>query len=118
MIKEGKLFNYADDTLSYSHPVFATLIEILELESAKLVEWFTQNQKKAIPDKFQALTVGEKTHAEKPTFKIGEANIECERTVKLFGVEIDYLLKFDDQISNVRRKASQQINLLKRMAIF
>ena len=67
---------------------------------------------KANPDKFQALAVGEKTHAEKPTFKTGEANVEREKTVKLLGVEIDYLLTFDDQISNIVRKASQQINVL------
>ena len=117
-IKEGKLFNYADDnTLSFSHPVFA-LIEILGKESVNLVEWFTKSQMKANPDKFQALAIGEKTHAERPTFKIGEANIECERTVKRLGVEIDYLLKFEDQISNICRKASQQINVLKRICKF
>ena len=32
----------------------------------------SKNQMKANPDKFQALAVGEKTHAERPTFKIGE----------------------------------------------
>ena len=65
---------------------------------------------KANPDKFHALAVGERTHNEKPTmrthnekptFKTGEAQIECEKTVKLLGVEIDYLLKFDDQISSI-----------------
>ena len=40
--------------------------------------------------KFQVLAVGEKTCDKMPTFKIGEAEIECERTVKLLGVEIDY----------------------------
>ena len=46
---------------------------------------------KANPDKFQALAVGEKTFALKPVNKIGEAEIECEVSVKLFGVEIDFL---------------------------
>ena len=97
--KRGKAFNYADDnTLSYSHPVFATLVEVLE---RILVEWFIQNQMKANPDKFQAVAVGEWTHGEKPTFRIGEAEIECDETVKLLGVDIDFRLNFDDQISNI-----------------
>ena len=118
-IKEGKLFNYADDnTLSYSHPVFATLVEVLERESGNLVEWFTQNQMKANPDKFQAVAVGERTHGERPTFRIGEAEIECDETVKLLGVDIDFRLNFDNQISNICKKASQQINVLKRIGKF
>ena len=101
LLKKVNFFTHADDnTLSYSHTVFATLIETLEREreSANLVEWFTQNQMKASLDKFQVLAVGEKTHDKMPTFKTGEAEIRCERTVKLLGVEIGYLLKFDDQI--------------------
>ena len=66
--------------------------------SGNLVEWFTRNQMKANPDKFQAVAVGERTHNERPTFKIGEAEIGCDETVKLLGVDIDYRLKFDEQI--------------------
>ena len=44
---------------------------------------------KANPDRFQAFVVGEKTFVLKPVFKIGEAEVECEETVKHFGVEID-----------------------------
>ena len=51
----------------------------------------------------------------KPKFKIGEAEIGCEERVKLLGVEIDYCLKFDTHISAMCKKASQQINVLKRI---
>ena len=50
---------------------------------------------KTNPDKIQAVAVGERTHGERPTFKIGEAEIGCDETVKLLGVDIDYPLKFD-----------------------
>ena len=70
---------------------------------------------KANRDKFQAVAVGERTHGERPTFKIGEAEIGCDETFKLLGVDIDYRLKFNEQISNICRKASQQINVLKRI---
>ena len=40
-IDKAKLFNYADDnTLSFSHSDFATLVEILVRESKILIEWF------------------------------------------------------------------------------
>ena len=70
---------------------------------------------KANPERCQAFAVGEKTYNEKPTFKIGETEIECEKTVKLLGVLIDYLLTFDTQASNMCKKASQQMNVLKRI---
>ena len=115
-IEKGKLFNYADDnTLSFSHPDFVTLLTVLEQESRVLIDWFSRNCMKANPEKFQAFAVGERTYGEKPTFKIGETEIECEKTVKLLGVEIDYLLTFDTQVSNMCKKASQQINVLKRI---
>ena len=70
---------------------------------------------KANPDKFQALALGWKTFEKKLKFKIGEAEIWCEETVKLLGVEIDYNLKYDTHISAMCKKASQQINSFKRI---
>ena len=52
------------------------------------------------PDKFQAVAVGERTHGERSTFRVGEADIECDETVKLLGVDIDFRLNFDNHISN------------------
>ena len=67
---------------------------------------------KANPDKFQAFDFGQRTFSEKPTFKLGEAEVECDETVKLLGVEIDYLLTFDTQVSIMCKKASQNIDSL------
>ena len=38
--------------------------------------------------------------------------------VKLLGVDIDYQLNFDQHISNLCRKAGQQLNVLKRLSPF
>ena len=65
---------------------------------------------KANPDKFQAVALGERTRGEEPTFRIGEAEIECDETVKLLGVDTDFRLNFDNQISNNCRKASPSAN--------
>ena len=44
------------------------------------------------PDKFQAIAVGNKTHAKTPVFKIESAEITCDEVVKLLGIDIDYQL--------------------------
>ena len=100
-VEKGKLFDYADDNYAFSHPDFVTLLTVLEQKSRVLIDCFSRNRMKANPEKFQAFAMGEKTFEEKPTFKIGETEIECEETVKLLGIEIDYLLTFDTQVSNM-----------------
>jgi hypothetical protein len=36
-------------------------VDILEKESLNIVHWFSHNQMKANPDKFQAIAIGSKT---------------------------------------------------------
>ena len=45
----------------------------------------------------------------------GSIFIECEKVVKLLGIDIDYQLNFDKHINNLCRKASQQLAVLKRI---
>ena len=71
-LNDIKLFNYADDnTLPFSHPVFVTLVEIIRKGEYSLAEWFTRNQMKANPSKFQTVAVGKRTNSERPSFRIG-----------------------------------------------
>jgi hypothetical protein len=42
---------------------YEKLIDILEKESSVLIDWFKFNCMQANPDKFQAIAVGNKTHA-------------------------------------------------------
>ena len=46
---------------------------------------------------------------------IQNSTLSCEETVKLLVIEIDYQLNFDIHISSICRKASQQLNILKRL---
>jgi hypothetical protein len=55
----------------------------------------------ANPDKFQAIAVGNKTHAKTPVFKIESAEITCDEVVKLLGIDIDYQLNFTLGISTI-----------------
>ena len=84
-------------------------------DSKTLIDWFDINWMQADPEKFQALAIGKKTIDKKPVFEINDVKISCDETVKLLGVEIDYLMKFDSHISSICRKAAQQINILKRL---
>ena len=110
------LYNYADDnTLSYIHHDFDTLVNVLERESGLLIDWFKVNRMQANPEKFQALAVGKRTFSKTPVFTIDSVLVPCEESVKLLGIEIDYQLNFDAHIKSICRKASQQLNVLKRI---
>ena len=113
------LYNYADDnTLSFIHNDLTILKTVYEQESNNLISWFVQNFMKANPDKFQAICVGKKAHDNIESFQIGQTNIKCEENVPLLGINIDFMLKFDDYISEICKKASKQLAVLKRLGSF
>ena len=116
VIKDSSLYNYADDnTLSFGSPDFDLLISTLESDSNHLIEWFKINKMQANPVKFQVLAVGKKTYEKRPTINIQNFELTCEDSVKLLGIEIDYQLNFDTHISTICRKASHQLNIIKRL---
>ena len=59
------------------------------------------------------LPQGKKT-AEK-CFKLGDIDESCDEIVKLLGVDIDFMLNFDNHIKSICKKAIQQLNILKRI---
>ena len=115
-VKENQLYNYADDnTLSHSGPDLNGLVKSLENESTILIDWFADNKMKANPDKFQAIAIGNKTKSGEIKFILDGNEISCDNEVKLLGVTIDYQLKFKTHISDICKKASRQLNVLKRI---
>ena len=70
---------------------------------------------KANPEKFQAIAIGKQTKQQNLTFTIDGNKIECESEVKLLGVTIDFQLNFNEHVSNICKKASRQLNVLKRI---
>jgi hypothetical protein len=68
---------------------------------------------KANPEKFQAIAIGKQTKQQNLTFTIDGNKIECESEVKLLGVTIQ--LNFNEHVSNICKKASRQLNVLKRI---
>jgi len=110
------MYNYADDnTLSKSDKSLEKVISALEEDSNSLINWFSANKMQANPEKFQAISVGRKTHDKNVMFNLNGINISCEDEVKLLGVTIDFKLNFNTHISNICKKAARQLNVLKRI---
>ena len=58
-ITDSDLRNYADDnTVTYSHSDPQILKSVLTKDSVICVDWFSDNQMQANPDKFQAIAAG------------------------------------------------------------
>ena len=83
-----------------------------------VIQWFEENFMKANPDKFQAICIGKKTHDAIHQFQIDSTVIKCEDNVTLLGVNIDFNLDFSNHISEICRKASKQLAVLKRLGRF
>ena len=115
-VQKSKLYNYADDnTLSNASCSIPDLVRTLEEDSLSLIKWFSINQMKANPENFQAMTLGHKTHKNNLNFKFNGIVIQSEDEVKLLGVNLDFLLSFNSHIRSMCRKASKQLNVLKRL---
>ena len=63
---------------------------------------------KANPDKFQAICIGKKTYDNIETYRIGETVFKCENNVSLLGINIDFMLKFDDHVTEICKNASDR----------
>ena len=115
-VQDSTIYNYADDnTLSYSDTNINTVVKTLENDSINLIDWFSKNLMKANPDKFQAIAIGPKTNKHKLSFYLKGNKITCKENVKLLGITVDSHLNFDKHISEICKKASQQLNILKRI---
>ena len=64
---------------------------------------------KTNPDKFQAVCIGKKLNDNIKSFRIGDTDITCEKNVSLLGINAVFMLKFDDHVANICKKASKQL---------
>ena len=115
-VKDSTIYNYADDnTVSNCDNDIDVVTKTLENDSMELINWFSLNLMKANPDKFQAIAIGKKNKSQNLSFNLNGNKIVCEDNVKLLGVTIDSDLNFDNHISEMCKKASRQLNILKRI---
>ena len=115
-IKNCTLLNYADDdTLLFSHNDVTELYSVISTDSDIALTWFERNGMKANPDKFQFILSHRNITVTDPIM-ISGMSLCPENTVKLLGVTIDKLLTFDKHVENICKKASNQLNVLKRFS--
>ena len=108
------MFNYADDnSLSHEHDNFDTSKEEIENDGENVTDWFQDNGMKANPDKYQGIIFGKQN--QDTSLHIKDITIECQCSVKLVGVHIDSMLKFDEHVDAISVKASKQINAVMRL---
>ena len=79
---------------------------------------FFINFTKANPTKFQAIFIGKRAGDNITSFNIDLAEIKCEDNVTLLGINIDFILRFDDHVSQICKRASKQLAVLKLISRF
>jgi hypothetical protein len=115
-MKSCTLLNYADDnTVVASHPDMNVLVSLLSHDSNVAVKWYIDNGMQANPCKFQAIISHRYFRNYKPIL-IDNTEISPQSSVKLLGVTFDIGLTFDAHVNSLCRKASQQLNVLKRFS--
>ena len=112
--------NDDDNTVAYIHKDRNTLKLVLQKESLNLISWFEDDFMKATSDKFQAICAGNKCHDTIKSFRIGDTDISCEDNVSLLEMNIDFMLKFDEQVKYacICKKATKQLAVLKTLGRF
>ena len=116
-VKNSELHNFADDnTISSAEFSVEKLLETLERESQIATDWFKENHMIVNPDKFQAIIVKRNSEMnDHYTLNIDGNQVTSEKSVKLLGISIDNKLLFDEHISSLCKKASNQLNAISRL---
>ena len=113
-VKDGILFNYADDnTVVVQSKTKAGVLNKIATSSDHLITWCKDNQMEANASKFQVMIANE-LH---PTdIAIQDISICSEPHVKLLGVYLDNKLNFTQHVYHITKSACRQLNCLKRIA--
>ena len=118
-IKEAEIANFADDNTIYVGSKYVTeLLKILRKEYETAINWFETNNMIVNPDKFQSMNISFKKDLSESVLNISGVELTMESSVKLLGIETDHKLNFEKHISNICKKASNQLNAICRLETF
>ena len=99
-IENCKLYNYADDnSLMYSSPDLNCIFTNLQIDCKNAIDWLTVNGIKANPSKFQFMVISSERIEQKCLDIENGITLQSEPSVKVLGVTIDDLLRFNEHIS-------------------
>ena len=115
-VKQGNLFNYADDNSVYvNHMEVHVVSRLLQTEAEVTVKWFSENAMQANPAKFQGILSKGNKHASDVKVSIRGQDIDFSESITALGICIDENLTFDIPVNNICLKASRQISALQRL---
>jgi len=111
------IYNYADDnTLVVSGTDLGQTKDLLGNACNQAISWFKNNHMKANPDKFQSMIFSRKClNQSEKSFKLGDHDIDCAKTMKLLGVYFDEKLCFDYHVREICKKAGRLVSALYRL---
>ena len=112
MIHDINIANYVGDNTPFlSDDIPLNVITSLENAAENLLEWFTNNHKKANHGKCDLL-VSKRT----PTcIKVNDYIVENRSDEKLLGVKVDANLNFNYHLENILKKSNKKFYVLPRL---
>ena len=117
-INECDLHNYADDNIiSVTNQMLETVKIKLQNKATDASNWFAENQMLANIDKFQSIFLAPgRKQCDAQTLTINQTEIHSETSVNILGITVDAKLRFSTHVTNLCKKASKQLNVLRRLS--
>ena len=114
----GTLSNYADDnTVGNKHEDINLLLSNVEEDAKSTIVWFDENDLQANPEKFQFTLFGKKKY-EQLQISLDTHILTPMQEIKILGVTFDRDLTFSSHITKMCKRASSQLNALKRISYY
>ena len=88
------------------------ILDNLEAEATKVVEWFCDNEMNANEDKCYLFIIKNN----ESTAKLGNEEVFAEKSIKLLGLTIDNQLNFKERLSELLKKGNQKFHALVRIS--
>ena len=110
------VYNYADDNTLLCMDNDINMIKLnLTSDCSKLIEWFSENNMRANPAKFQFMIIGKHTNSMEHSLTVSGAQLNGSRYINVLGVDIDERLNFTEHINSMCKKVATQINAISRI---
>ena len=114
----SQIANYADDNnLYHSSMSLDDLTFTIQNDACAAVEWCVENHMNPNADKFQC-TIMNRKGSVSAAITIQDSTINSADHISILGVKLDARLNFDLHVSDIVKRASKQINVLKRISKF
>ena len=115
---QSNISNHADDNnISYASTSIDDLTNTLTEDTLAAINWCKMNGMEANADKFQCAIMDRKGKISS-CLSIHDSSIHSAETINVLGIKLDCKLSFNAHIADIAKRASKQINILKRLSKF